>query len=540
MAPAAHVGAPARVLVEFGASSTWQLVHALLSKLLIATACGLSAWQLGTYLLIARARLFYPYPLEWMEGGALEHVARILEHKPLYVAPSLEFAPFIYTPLYYWVCAPFVQLMGLQLSSLRLVSLLSSALVFVLLFGIVFSRTRNAIAGFIAAGIYASCFEVCSGWFDLARVDSLSLCFLLFATWLLVRGSRHDIWIGSIFALAFLTKQSTLIVAAPLLAARFISQQGVRRVHAPLAFCAIVLASTLLQNWLSHGYYKYYVFDLPSQHTWIKSMRREFWRWDLFTNVPFACAAALYVLTTASGWRSQLTLWSAAIGYCALSYISRMHVGGAANVLMPSMAFFAWSMGEALHFLSQPLRPSELPKPSALQAPVTPQNPAPPHALWQRSLRSSSSLFGLTLCIAQLSWLLYTPAHHLPDEVDRKSQRALVEYLRTVPGPILAPGDPLLARLIGNTGSVHQQALTDISLGTEPRRQQALERRIHAKLAQQYYAAIVINGEWHSADLKAHYVLAPTHVVPTTATLEGAPSRATEVWLRRTPEVVKP
>ena len=64
-------------------------------------------WYLGAYLVVALARLNYPYDLEWMEGGTLEHVARVLGGRPLYVAPSLEFTPYIYAPLYYYVAAPF-------------------------------------------------------------------------------------------------------------------------------------------------------------------------------------------------------------------------------------------------------------------------------------------------------------------------------------------------------------------------------------------------------------------------------------------------
>jgi hypothetical protein len=525
-----HTPLPRFAGLRAGASQLWPLALAALVKLLIASACVLSAWQLGTYLKIARGRLFYPYALEWMEGGVLEHVARVLEGKPLYVAPSLEFTPFIYTPLYYWVCAPVAHVMGVQLPSLRLVSCLASLLIFVLLFCIVFARTRNAIAGFIAMGCYAACFEVCSGWFDLARVDSLSLCFLLLATWLLVRGDRHDAWAGTCLALAVLTKQSALVAALPLIAARVLTQTGWRRLHAGLAFSSIVLGVSLLQNWLSHGYYAYYVFALPAQHDWLRIMRREFWRSDIFANVPFACAAALYVLTTPTDWRSHVTLWSAALGYCAVGWISRMHVGGASNVLMPTMAFLAWTTGEALHRLAQ----------GAAEDATRHSAESPTLGLWERSLRHSNSLFGLALCVGQLSWLMYAPASHIPDAKNRRSGAALIAYLRTVKGPILSPFDPLLPRLVAGTGSVHQQALTDISLGKKPRKQAAVTARIRAQLAQRRYAMVV--GGWETADLEtAGYVRVPlAHALPSSWTLEGAPLRMTELWMKAARPPAKP
>jgi len=506
------------------ASTPWQLAQDTLTKLLITAACVLSAWHLGAFLVIVRGRLFYPYALEWMEGGMLEHVARIMEGKPLYLAPSIEFTPFIYTPLYYWVSAAVAHFLGVQLASLRLVSCLASASIFVLLFSIIYSRTRNLIAGFIAAGLYASCFDVCAGWFDLARVDSLSLCFLLLATWLVVRSDRRDAWAGLFLALAFLAKQSGVIVAVPLIAARIITQSGWRRVHAALTFSIVVLTSTILQDHFSHGYYHYYVFDLPSQHAWIAAMRREFWRSDMFANVPFACAAALCALTISLGWRNQVLLWAAAIGYCAVGWISRMHVGGASNVLMPTMAFLAWATAETLHRLSQ-LSVGDL-------APVAPAT------LWARSLRYSSSLFGLALCVAQLSWLVYRPGAHIPSAKNRKGGDALIAYLRTLPGPILSPLDPLLPRLIGQTGSAHEQALTDISLGIESKKTAAVTRSIHEVIARRRYAVVV--GGWQTAELStANYVPAPLTQVPSSWTLEGAPFRTSEIWLRNAPDATK-
>src|SRR5262245_18345694 len=90
-----------------------------------ALLAALAAWYVGVFLYVAVRRLGFPYEIEWMEGGIYEHVARVLEGKPLYVAPSLEFTPYIYTPLYYWVGAASVALFGPGLPALRAVSLLS-------------------------------------------------------------------------------------------------------------------------------------------------------------------------------------------------------------------------------------------------------------------------------------------------------------------------------------------------------------------------------------------------------------------------------
>ena len=35
---------------------------------------------------------------EWMEGGMVDRVHRIMTDRPLYIEPSLRFVPFIYPP----------------------------------------------------------------------------------------------------------------------------------------------------------------------------------------------------------------------------------------------------------------------------------------------------------------------------------------------------------------------------------------------------------------------------------------------------------
>ena len=50
--------------------------------------------------------------LEWMEGGVLQQVLRVVQHQPLYGDPSLDFVPALYMPLYYCFSAISVALFG--------------------------------------------------------------------------------------------------------------------------------------------------------------------------------------------------------------------------------------------------------------------------------------------------------------------------------------------------------------------------------------------------------------------------------------------
>ncbi|MCA9582997.1 MAG: hypothetical protein KC416_14455, partial [Myxococcales bacterium] len=85
-----------------------------------------ASWFTLRYLLIAAGTVPYPYQLEWMEGGILETVARVGNGEPLYVAPSIDYVSYVYTPLYYYLGALFTAIGGLALPPLRLLSLLAT------------------------------------------------------------------------------------------------------------------------------------------------------------------------------------------------------------------------------------------------------------------------------------------------------------------------------------------------------------------------------------------------------------------------------
>src|SRR5690348_1839440 len=96
-----------------------KIVRAL-AVLVAACAYAVVAW------LFVR-RLFYPYDLEWMEGGMLCHALRLLEGKPIYAAPSVDFIPYLYTPLYPALLAALGRVVGLGYLLARLVSIGSFA-----------------------------------------------------------------------------------------------------------------------------------------------------------------------------------------------------------------------------------------------------------------------------------------------------------------------------------------------------------------------------------------------------------------------------
>ena len=124
----------------------------------------------GGYLIVLLAmvvmRVRYPFELEWIEGGMVQHVERLRAGQPLYAPPSLTFIPDIYTPLYYAVCAALAKVIGIGFFPLRLVSVVSSFALFGALFMLARRETDDRLAGVIAAGLFAACYRLSGAWLE--------------------------------------------------------------------------------------------------------------------------------------------------------------------------------------------------------------------------------------------------------------------------------------------------------------------------------------------------------------------------------------
>src|SRR5258706_13386436 len=81
---------------------------------------------IAIYIFIAASRMAYPFTLEWIEANTFIHVVRVMQGQPLYVAPTFDFIPLIYTPLYFYVAAPLASLSGHVMLAMRLGLLVAS------------------------------------------------------------------------------------------------------------------------------------------------------------------------------------------------------------------------------------------------------------------------------------------------------------------------------------------------------------------------------------------------------------------------------
>lgn len=488
-----------------------------LLKCLLAVLC---AAFVVVYLVNAAKRVPYPFELEWMEGGVVCHVQRVLEAKPLYGEPTADFVPFIYTPFYYYVAALPARLMGLGFTPLRLLSLLSSlgcAAMIVLIAVQRYATTR--FFGFVAACFFLASFCVTGCWLDIARVDSLFLFLLLSAIYLFQspRPLLHSVAAALVMFLAFFTKQTALFVAIPLCAWSLTFRKGWERIAFPLVFVSAVLLSTLIMDAMSGGWYSYYVFSLPQQHEVYRKMLWAFWAYDIF----YYAAGALFVaaLCFVKPKEATLSAWcldAAIFGSLLLaSWSSRLHSGGYLNVLLPAYAGLAIFFGVGLSRAADML-------------------------LDRRWLR----LGVYAIALVQLQHLWYSPGLPVPREASAMAGQELLACIADIDGPVLIPSHPWYAAARGKPACAQTMAISDIlrANGSSKLKQQ-LEADIRNRIARRDYAAIILDTKefpGESRELSENYRLVKAGLTsPAFAPITGCAAHPYYLYLsnqERSPE----
>jgi 4-amino-4-deoxy-L-arabinose transferase-like glycosyltransferase len=422
------------------------------------------------YLTVALARFRYPYQLEWMEGGVLLHVQRVLDGQSLYPAPSLHFTPFLYTPLYYYVSAGLAWLIGLHLSTLRIVSIVSSLVALGAVYRLVWLETRNRWAAVVAVGVLAACFRLAGAWLDLARVDSLFLALLLVGL-LCVRQTstrRAAMLAGVVLAASFFAKQSALVPMAAVVPFLWRRGRGLAVVYS--ATVGVILGGTTL--WFNHttgGWYSQYVLRLAGQHAVATNEYVGFFTHDLLRPLAVMLVVAAVGLLAYrqgdAGW-----YWIPVTGGLLFaSYTARLHTGGYDNVLLPGYAGIAMATGLGLHALTRP-------------------------AVLDRHRLASRVLVGGVL--VTFLTLIYIPWQQVPSASATQAGNRLVADLARLPQPVYLPSQSWLLDVArpGTTTSAQAAAFEDVLRGHLRGSNRWLARDLRTDVAQQRFATVVLDS----------------------------------------------
>lgn len=438
-------------------------------KLVLALA-GLG--HLAVYGYVGIRRVLHPYELEWMEGGQVDVVARILEGKALYVAPSVDYVPFIYGPGYYYAAAPLAKVLGLGLLPLRLLSFLSIWACFGLVADMVRRETESLSIGVAAAGLFAATYPWSGAWFELARVDSLALALLCAGLWIVRwRQTRRDMVIaGLLFGLSYLTKQSMLVVLAPVCAWALLAKRA-QGALVSLAAGGLMILSTVLLSRTSGGWFWYFTITLPRLHP----LRPEGW-WLVLKDllyVPLGLAALIALVGIGCGfrWKRRCAPFYLAVllGTLTSSCLSMMHSGAFSNVVMPAHAGLALCFGLGVAAAVDGLS-------ATMRAPV----------------QAGAGLL-LLGTLVQLLRMYQDMTPYLPTLADVVAGQRLIASLREVPGEVLVPDHGLYAPLAGKPRHAHSMAVGDILRSSDGELAAQLQSGIAHALAQRRYGAIVLD-----------------------------------------------
>ncbi|MGN6105461.1 MAG: hypothetical protein ACTHU0_10185 [Kofleriaceae bacterium] len=463
-------------------------------------------YQIGLLITAIAGRVSYPYDLEWMEGGMLHHALRIHNGEGIYVPPSVDFIPYLYTPLYPSVLALLGSAFGITYALGRAISVL--ALIGIALAAAIQLGHRKhdhmargpVWAGIaLALGLFAAAYPAVDGWYDLVRADTLFLFMVTAALaglpwWARsgegIRGHGKVAAGAALLALAVLCKQTGIIYLA--LGGAIVLVLAWRRLPIYIATAgAIGLGGTWLLNRTTGGWFWTYASEIHRAHDfnldrfW-KSFTNILWRPELHGVRYPALGAAItgvvivaLVVVAVTWWRRRmvprqahpLLLWT-------MIYMVSTVVGAVGwgtefahfNAYMPAFLHGALAAGAAVPAIYACMRLN-------LGA----------------DRRSEPIGFGASLAagavLAFACWnARWSPRKFVPTEADAAAGARLVERIRQLSGEVWMPSHPWYLYLAGKTPHVHRMGIKDVT-HRQPRTVEGLDAAIRSHA----FAAIVLD-----------------------------------------------
>jgi hypothetical protein len=430
-------------------------------------------------------RISYPYELEWMEGGSLETVQRVLDGKTIYCEPSIEYIPYIYTPFYYYVSAPIMRLTGYSFLACRLVSLISFIGVLSIIYCWLKKETHDELAALIGGAFFVSCYYLTGQWYDLARVDML-FCFLIMVALYLLR--FYESWKSLIFAavvtfLAWFTKQTAILVIAPVCLFLLIRNWKKGTVYVGVLLF-LMIGMTFYMDYISHGWFSRYVFHIPAGHPVLRDMIWKFWFKDIGFNLLIAMSFSMIYL-----WKTRKTNKTAfgfylsfGLGGIGASWFSRMHEGGDVNVLIPMILWLAICLGLGLEKIRASVKEFPLRK---------------KHYFYTAFI---------VVIFTQLLILQRDPRQCIPSEKDYYQMKSFESYLSGLPGNVYIPSHGYLLHQKVQPAYANLVAGWDILRSKDEGTKKIFVENISRSLENKEFDWIILdNNDAFFIDLKIYY-----------------------------------
>jgi len=300
------------------------------------------------FVFVAVQRLRLPADVEWMTGAVVDHVERVQNGLPLYAAPTADWIPFLYPPLYYWASAFVAHACAIG-TACRLVSVASTIASAALIARLARKLGATTYWASVGALCWIGAYAYVGTWFDLERCDALFVAMLLGGAMVLIerRNAVGAAVAGLLFGAAFFAKQQALLVLAGGAIGLWIAGERRRALVTAGVGGGVAIAGTIALNAATGGWFARYCFGLPAAHGMAAKFVTVFFVTDLskaflLTGATFALIAGALrqVMRGGDAWsRDAIAFAGLLSGAFVATASSRLHLGGWLNVLMPWVAF---------------------------------------------------------------------------------------------------------------------------------------------------------------------------------------------------------
>ena len=428
-------------------------------------------YQIGLVGVAIAGRVGYPYDLEWMEGGMLHHAQRIRLGQGIYVPPSVDFIPYLYTPLYPTLLAlfagPFGGPLGPTYTLGRAISIVGLAgIVGVAIASFAGARPRHAGAAtagvVLALGLFAAFYPYVEGWYDVVRADTFFLFMVTAGIAGLPWWAKADdgivghakVAIGAaLMALAFFCKQTGIFYVA--FGGLIVVTMNWRRAPTYVAMAGLIgLGGSWVLNRSTDGWFWTYVSEIHRAHDFnmdrfYASFRNILWHFPAPT-IVIAITLPVLGLAVRRGGRvpsgaQPFVLWTCAL---VLSTVVGAVGWGTQfahfNAYMPALLHGALAAGAAV-----------------------PAMVACARVLWRDRRRVETIATGCAAATAlplaiTCGTALWQPQQFIPTAADVAAGDHLIQRLASIDGDIWMPSHPWYLVMAHKLPHAHRMGITDV------------------------------------------------------------------------------
>jgi hypothetical protein len=385
---------------------------------------------IGLFILLAFKRITVPVQLNMLEGAMVEYMRHFAQGGKIYAAPTSEYVPMFYGPLYIIVYATVMKWFGFSFFTGRALSILFTLGALAVIGVWIRKRTGSWFYALLGAGLYSGFYYLTGFYYDTLRTDSLLAFLLVLGVFLSfeTKGLPGGLAAGIVLAAAFFTKQHTVAWVAAIAAGYFWSGERHKAFWLLGAFSVpVIIGLTIVFK--TCGYPAWFcLFEALTKYTpysagsWIS-----IWFVRVLQGAPAVLAAGL-LLPFISGRQGEKKLWTMLLP--AVILLSIMHsalIGASVNSLMPLFVVLAPAAAIALHYCDSLIdreKVSDIHKAAA-----------------------RTTVYGVV--IAQLLLLLYKPSWAVIPPHYIQEEEALVAYLKGIEGDVYIPYFPHLLRAAG-------------------------------------------------------------------------------------------